>query len=318
MAHRLKAATPFALVCAIFIAFFAFGHQFESARMTDSTQANTIDDNVVDLENMLMYVFGIDGTEDDTDLTGSFIDMDIDGRVTNLMRFKSTAGLAGVRVRDSGADTEFKMAISGNYLAIYQNTGSEGTPAWGLRNRMNLADGTWDVGGGGADYFTDLLDTPSSYTAYAPFFTNSGGTGISSGQLSAGCVAYRSSTLAIPNLSWVEVSFPSESYDFTGNPVHSTVTNTEEFVAPTTGIYLFTAYVQISGNPDLGSSARIMVNGSTAYRQSWSASSYMTMSGLLYMTASDIATVEALQQNSGSDTYYITYAKAGFSRMVLN
>lgn len=122
--------------------------QFKANRIDDSTLGNQIDDRMRDLEATIANLLGFTGAKLDSDITGSFVDMDLDGRVTNLMRFLGAAGDAGVRVRESGG-SEFKLVCDAGYLAVYSNTGTETVPVWTLQNQMDLTTGLWETGSGG-------------------------------------------------------------------------------------------------------------------------------------------------------------------------
>lgn len=117
-------------------------HEFETLRMSDATPANTIDDHVVALEMLIAYVLGIDATERDTELTDALLDMDTDGRITNLLRFVgATAGQAGLRVRDAASGTEFKLGAANGVFQLWRNDGTEAAPSWVSVLTIDLSDG---------------------------------------------------------------------------------------------------------------------------------------------------------------------------------
>lgn len=76
------------------------------------------------------------------------------------------------------------------------------------------------------------------------------------------CRAYRSSTQAVANASYVSASLTSESFDNDG--MHDTATNPSRITANTPGLYIVTGRIYFGANATGARQARLIKNGSTA------------------------------------------------------
>ena len=128
----------------------ALPNQFKSARMTDSTDRATIDTHVGDLEQAICDIFGFTINSDIASGRAIF------GGITDNYRPKQlhledieinmgTGGQSGLRMRDSTNDDELKIGLVDGYLMFYENTGTEDTPIWTERTKMDITDGTWST-----------------------------------------------------------------------------------------------------------------------------------------------------------------------------
>jgi hypothetical protein len=123
--------------------------QFKTVRMTDLTPVSDVDNHAQGLEDAVVYAFGLPtGSE----LTGKiFPSVDVNGNITGIVRSAATplpgsnAG-PGWRSRDTNNNDEFLIMCNNGYLRVYENTGSQSSPVWTERNKMDLGDGKWDIG----------------------------------------------------------------------------------------------------------------------------------------------------------------------------
>jgi hypothetical protein len=112
--------------------------QIKSARMSDSTAGNQIDNKHNELEAALADIFGFTA---DVDVTESPLSCDNSGRITKaLLRLYAAAGL-GIRFRDTTNAKEMAIRLSNTSILIDENTGTEGTPVWTNRITIALASG---------------------------------------------------------------------------------------------------------------------------------------------------------------------------------
>jgi hypothetical protein len=117
--------------------------------MSDLTPVADVDNHAQAFEDSVVYAFGLP--------TGStltckvFPGVDVDGNITGIVRSAAAPIPAsntgpGWRSRDTTNGDEFMMMCNDGYLRIYRNDGSQATPTWTEVNKMNLADGKWDIG----------------------------------------------------------------------------------------------------------------------------------------------------------------------------
>jgi hypothetical protein len=146
-------------------------HQFLTNRMTDSTYLKDVDDRYQDLEDALVYFFGLPTSGPMQRKIFNFTD--VDGNIKSIIRsagqssVPSKAGAPGWRSRDTTTGDEFLLSCEGDYLRIFRNTGSQGSPIWVEVNKMSLTTGLWDIGsdedtGSGCQVYDPLLEDYSS------------------------------------------------------------------------------------------------------------------------------------------------------------
>lgn len=123
--------------------------QFKTARMSDLTPVADVDDHAQAFEDSVVYAFGL---PTGSDLTGKiFPSVDLDGNITDIIRSAasplpgSNTG-PGWRSRDTTTGDEFLIMCNNGYLVVYENTGTQSSPVWTERNKMDLSDGKWDIG----------------------------------------------------------------------------------------------------------------------------------------------------------------------------
>ena len=137
-----------------------------AARMINATIGSSIDNKVGELETAICDILGLPL---DTDVSIAITSIDATGRLTAAVRFAAaqdpthaTPVIACPRIRDTANSDEAIIVVEDGYLRVYENTGTETTPIWTERNKMQLSDGVWDKGIGPIAW-TDLSDTESSY-----------------------------------------------------------------------------------------------------------------------------------------------------------
>lgn len=129
--------------------------QFKTARMSDNTPVSDVDNHAQAFEDAVVYAFGL---TTGSDLTGKvFPSVDVDGNITGIVRSAAAPNVSGNagpgwRSRDTNTGDEFLMICEDGYLRIYENTGSQTTPTWTERNKMDLATGRWDIGSSSGAY----------------------------------------------------------------------------------------------------------------------------------------------------------------------
>jgi hypothetical protein len=122
--------------------------EFKTARMTDLTPVSDVDNHAQALEDSIVYAFGLPIGA----LTGKiFPSVDLDGNITGIFRSAAAANPSidagpGWRSRDTTANEEFLIMCEDGYLRVFENTGSQSSPTWTERNRMDLSDGRWNIG----------------------------------------------------------------------------------------------------------------------------------------------------------------------------
>jgi len=121
----------------------ALPQQLKSARMTDATTGNLIDNHVGDLEKALCDIFGITV---DVNVTETPLDLDNSGRITKQLLRLAAAAPMGIRFRDTTNGKEFRLSLNNNSITIDHNTGSEGTPTWTNRLTISLTTGLPTLG----------------------------------------------------------------------------------------------------------------------------------------------------------------------------
>lgn len=112
-------------------------NQLKSARMTDATVGNLIDDNVGLLEQAICDILGI---TIDTNVTESPLSCDNSGRITKALLRQVAAPPVGYRFRDSSNNKEFRLVLNNTSILMDENTGTESVPVW--TNRLTIALGT--------------------------------------------------------------------------------------------------------------------------------------------------------------------------------
>jgi hypothetical protein len=121
--------------------------QFLTNRMSDTTYLKDVDDRFQDFEDAIVYAFGL---PTDTPMTGAVMGVDADGNITSILRSAAAANQymtsgPGWRSRDTANSDEYAIGAIDGYLRIFENTGSQASPLWAARNKLDLSDGTWDV-----------------------------------------------------------------------------------------------------------------------------------------------------------------------------
>ena len=117
----------------------ALPQQLKAARMTNATKRSEIDNKVGELESALADIFGYTL---DSDITALALSLSQDGKIENMPYLSGTT--PGFRLRDTGDSDDIKIELTGGYLVIYDNTGTEGTPIWTARNSFDIATGLWE------------------------------------------------------------------------------------------------------------------------------------------------------------------------------
>jgi hypothetical protein len=117
--------------------------QLKSARMTDATAANLIDNYVGELEQALCDILG---PTINTNITESHFNLDNSGRVAKALVRQAAAPPVGWRFRDTSNNKEFRLALNNGNILIDQNTGSEGSPSWSNRLSIGLTTGLITMG----------------------------------------------------------------------------------------------------------------------------------------------------------------------------
>jgi hypothetical protein len=120
------------------------------------------------------------------------------------------------------------------------------------------------------------------------------------------CVLTADSNQSIANATWVPVDWNVETIDSQG--MHSTSSNTELIVPNGAGWYLVTATIAFSANATGIRAIRILVSGNTAQgghaqvaaSNNADALNSVSVSCVVYMSATDNVKVEAYQNSSGA------------------
>jgi hypothetical protein len=120
------------------------------------------------------------------------------------------------------------------------------------------------------------------------------------------CVLTADSNQSIANATWVPVDWDTETIDSQG--MHSTSSNTELIVPNGAGWYLVTATIAFSANATGIRAIRILVSGNTAQgghaqvaaSNNADALNSVSVSCVVYMSATDNVKVEAYQNSSGA------------------
>ena len=120
------------------------------------------------------------------------------------------------------------------------------------------------------------------------------------------CVLTGSSSQSIADATWVSVDWDTETID--GQGMHSTSSNTELIVPNGAGWYLVTATIAFGANATGIRAIRILVSGNTAQgghaqvaaSNNADALNSVSVSCVVYMSATDNVKVEAYQNSSGA------------------
>lgn len=121
--------------------------QFKTNRMSDATYLKDVDDNFRDLEDSVVYFFGLITNEP---LQGRIMYTDVDGNITSILRQAAAPAISyttgpGWRSRDTNTGDEYLIGVQDGYLKVFKNIGSQASPAWQLKNTLDLSDGAWSV-----------------------------------------------------------------------------------------------------------------------------------------------------------------------------
>lgn len=120
--------------------------QFKTDRMSDNTLLKDVDDLSQDLEDAIVYYFGLPV---DQLLMGQILQTSLDGNITAPIRFAAVPASShltgpGWRFRDTTSGSELMLMARAGYLRALKNVGSQASPAWSEINKMSLASGEWD------------------------------------------------------------------------------------------------------------------------------------------------------------------------------
>ena len=273
--------------------------QLKSARMTNSTAGNQIDDKFGEMELSLADILGV---TPDVDITESHFLLDNSGRITKALLRQKAAGPVGWRFLDSTSGKEIRICVNGSNLDIDENTGSEGSPSWTNRFRMAIADGA----------LSGALAT-ASRMGLCPQGSGSS-SDVLRGDMTFGAVvagtipsvrAKHSVNQTIPSGTPTILSFDSEDWD--SEAIHSTVTNNSRLTCVTAGKYLVTAGVGWQSNSSGYRRLGVLRNGSVAWAYNHStpisgASHYQQIRAQLSLSVGDYVTLEAYQTSGSSLT----------------
>ena len=134
--------------------------EFKTTRMTDNTPVADVDNHVQALEDSFVYFFGAPTGQT---LTGKvFPGLDASGNITGIVRSAAAANSAGNagpgwRSRDTGNNDEVLVMCEDGYLRVFENTGSQSSPTWTERNKLDLSTGKWEKGSSEGAYTGALL-----------------------------------------------------------------------------------------------------------------------------------------------------------------
>lgn len=125
--------------------------RFKDARMLPATPANTIDSHTQDLEDAVVYMFGLPVN---TDLDGQVFTINEHGIITGIFTsaIQALPGSGtgpGWRIMDitTGEETDMLIMVKNNKLRFYDNTGTSESPVWTERNSIDALTGEFGSGG---------------------------------------------------------------------------------------------------------------------------------------------------------------------------
>lgn len=270
--------------------------QLKTARMSNATRGDAIDDGVGLLESALADILGFTV---DVDITASPFNLTNDGKVGKALVAQRAAGPVGWRFRDTTSGKEVRLCVNGTNFDIDENTGSEGSPSWVNRFRMAVADGAL-TGAVATSSRMGLCPQGDGNTAH--FLNGNLGYTTPAAATPPAVGVTHSTSQNVLTATETVLSFNTETYDTDG--MHSTVSNTGRLTATETAKFIVIGGAQFAVSA-VGNVRRLSIrkNGTTVFaRQTMAPSSVaqvLQVRGLLSLAAGDYVELQAYQ-DSGS------------------
>jgi hypothetical protein len=274
----------------------ALPQQLKTARMSNTTVGNTIDNNIGALEQAIADILGITV---DVDVTASAFALTNAGQITTSLVAQRAAGPVGWRMRDTVSGKEIRIAVSGTNLVIDENVGSEGTPSW--TNRFSMAIATGVITGSLATS-TRMGLCPQGDGNVLHFLNGNLAYTTPTAPTVSACRVRNSGSQSIPNNTSTALTFDTEDYD--NDTIHSTISNTSRLTCRTAGKYYVVGAILWAANAVNQRTLQIRSNGSTIRGQTddipnASSTHAQQVAGIVDMIVGDYVELVAYQ-NSGS------------------
>jgi hypothetical protein len=288
----------------------ALPQQLKSARMSDATDADTIDNNIGDLEAALCDIFGF---TIDTDVTASPFSCDNSGRITKQLIIQKAAGPVGWRFRDSTSGKEVRAVLNGSVFQLDENTSGdpdpETNPTWTTRFSINISTGAMTGNAAstsamglcpqGSGDNTEYLDGTLNWS------TPAGGSTVPVVRLR------HSANQSLSSGSAVALDFDTEDVDT--DTMHNGVDNPSRITIVTSGKYLVIGGCSFTSNATGSRALSIYKNGTTfvaryAIGAAPTLPTIIEVRSVLNLVAGDYVQLKA-EQDSGSSLNALSVAE---------